>query len=152
MAADSNKARQLYGPELTKPSSDPSFFPPRQSDVEDYPAGEEPWIAGFLRQWALEYEKDYGEMKEGWGEWSKKKGGLAESWEWPVKRIITHRIQADESVQYLVKWIGRRFEDSWVTREELGDEAVWKQYDETQGLAQPSRAASRSTRSKKRKR
>ena len=39
----------------------------REIDPDDYPLGEESWMAAFFRQWALDHEEEHGAMEEGWG-------------------------------------------------------------------------------------
>jgi hypothetical protein len=56
-----------YGSLLRAPAPNTTTFGPREHDPDDYPPGEEPWIAGFFRQWAIDYVKQNGEFKEGWG-------------------------------------------------------------------------------------
>ncbi|RYE60327.1 MAG: hypothetical protein EOO82_03335, partial [Oxalobacteraceae bacterium] len=65
-AIDVEATREYYGPKLSAPTPRPAHFPSREHDPDDYPPGQEPWIAAFFRQWALEYEKENGELKEGW--------------------------------------------------------------------------------------
>jgi hypothetical protein len=72
LAVDRPKAKAHYGLKLSAPAPSPSRFPPRTHDLDDYPIGEEPWIAAFFRQWALEYERENGEAKHGWGVFTKK--------------------------------------------------------------------------------
>lgn len=79
-------------------------------------------------------------MKEGWGAWARKRDADW-SWEWPYKRIVKHKIE-DGKVLYLVKWLGKRFADSWITKEELGDDEVARAYDKTYGLKHPTRRMS----------
>jgi hypothetical protein len=121
LAINPAAARKHYGTKLSAPTPTPSCFPPRDHDPEDYRPGEEPWLAAFFRQWALDYEKQNGEVKQGWGNWSKKED--QESWEWPYKRIVAHKTAADGQVEYLVKWVGRRYFPSWVRMEHLTPEA-----------------------------
>ncbi|KAF1958967.1 hypothetical protein CC80DRAFT_533913 [Byssothecium circinans] len=135
-------AREHYGSSLYTPATDPSIFPPRANDPDDYPAGREPWIAAFFRQWALEYEKENGEVKEGWGVWANKTQGQTYDsweWEWPYKRIMAHKTASDGHIQYLVKWIGNRYPASWVDREQLADGSHDK-YDEQHGIVHPGPA------------
>ncbi|KAI4703103.1 hypothetical protein J4E81_001980 [Alternaria sp. BMP 2799] len=115
-------ARKHYGSELSAPKLEHTQFPPREHDPDDYPPDEEPWIAAFFRQWALDYEKENGEIKEGWGVWSMKADDEA-SWEWPYKRIQAHKTGSDGHIEYLVKWVGQRHLASWVKREQLVAEA-----------------------------
>jgi hypothetical protein len=75
----------------------------------------------LFRQWALDYEKENDEVKEGWGVWAKK-ADEASGWEWPYKRILAHKTGPD-GVEYLVKWVGQRFHASWVKKEQLVPEA-----------------------------
>lgn len=126
-------ARKHYGSELSAPKLEHTQFPPREHDPDDYPPDEEPWIAAFFRQWALEYEKENGEMKEGWGVWSMKADDEA-SWEWPYKRIQAHKTGSDGHIEYLVKWVGQRHLASWVKREQLVAEAR-DIYDKAHGVS-----------------
>jgi hypothetical protein len=64
---DPEYARAHFGPTLCAPAPNPSFFPPRANDLDDYSLGQEPWLSAFFRDWALEYEKENGEVQEGWG-------------------------------------------------------------------------------------
>lgn len=138
VALDMEDAREYYGPGLCKPALDPSVFPPRENDPDDYPTGQEPWIAAFIRRWALDYEKEHGKAKEGWGEWARKSPDQSpDCWDWMFKRIMAHRTEVDGTIKYLVKWIGKRFGDSWITREQIGDEAIWRKYDNAHGVVQP---------------
>ncbi|KAF2876987.1 hypothetical protein BDV95DRAFT_136041 [Massariosphaeria phaeospora] len=138
LAVNVADAREHYGPELYAPAPDPSRFPARENDPDDYPAGQEPWIAAFFRQWALDYEHEYGEAKEGWGMWSRKDGNNADwSWEWPYKRIVAHKTGEDGAIVYLVKWVGKRYAESWIGRELL-DEAGREEYDRVKGVVHPA--------------
>ena len=121
LAIDPAAARKHYGPKLSTPTPQQACFPPRDHDSEDYRPGEEPWLAAFFRQWALEYEKLNGEVKHGWGNWEKKED--QESWEWPYKRIVAHKTTGEGHIEYLVKWVGRRYFPSWVKKEYLTPEA-----------------------------
>ncbi|KAF2823538.1 hypothetical protein CC86DRAFT_69276 [Ophiobolus disseminans] len=126
LAVDVEAARKYYGSRLSAPAPNNSSFSPRDHDPDDYPPGEEPWIAAFFRQWALEYEEQNGEVKEGWGIWAKKEE--QDSWEWPYKRITAHKTNADGQVEYLVKWVGKRYFPSWVQEGQL-DDAARRVYD-----------------------
>ncbi|KAF2643156.1 hypothetical protein P280DRAFT_245043 [Massarina eburnea CBS 473.64] len=133
---DRDAARTYYGATLHAPAPNPSIFPPRENDPDDYPAGQEPWIAAFFRQWALEYEKENGEVKEGWGIWAKnKENEIEDSWEWmwPYKNIITHKTAVNGKIVYLVKWVGNRYPASWCGKEQLA-EGSHKNYDEEHGI------------------
>ncbi|PSN70243.1 hypothetical protein BS50DRAFT_619135 [Corynespora cassiicola Philippines] len=123
LVIDIDEARAYYGARLSAPAPDPSLFPVRTHDPDDYPAGKEPWIAGFLRQWALGYEKVNGEKKDGWGVWTKKDGPQVEdwAWEWAYKKILGHRVRKGKLV-YLAQWVGERFSNSWVDGEQLAPE------------------------------
>lgn len=59
----------------------------------------------------MEYEQDHGEEKHAWGVWSQKSPREEEewTWSWPFKRFLGHRTEADGSVAYLVKWVGKRW-------------------------------------------
>jgi hypothetical protein len=127
LAVDSEATHKHYGRTLSAPAPNISCFPPRDHDPDDYPVGKEPWIAGFFRQWAIEYEEQNGEIKEGWGVWAKK--SEQDSWEWPYKRITAHKTNVDGKVEYLVKWIGQRYFPSWVQDDQL-DAATRRIYDE----------------------
>ncbi|KAI4629906.1 uncharacterized protein J4E87_003093 [Alternaria ethzedia] len=129
-------ARKHYGSELSAPKLEHTQFPPREHDPDDYPPDEEPWIAAFFRQWALDYEKENGEIKEGWGVWSMKADDEA-SWEWPYKRIQAHKTGSDGRIEYLVKWVGQRHLASWVKREQLVAEAR-DIYDKAHGVTHRS--------------
>lgn len=132
LAVDLSAAQGLYGPRLFAPAPLPTPFPPREHDPDDYPRNEEPWIAGFFRQWALEYERENGEARDGWGDWTRKKGEQDDTWEWPYKRILTHK-NSDNGVEYLVKWVGKRYFPSWVMGKDL-DSVTREQYGEANGL------------------
>jgi hypothetical protein len=132
LAVNVEGTRHHYGPELSAPKLDRTHFPPREHDPEDYPPGEEPWIAAFFRQWALDYEKENGEMQEGWGVWSMKADEDA-SWDWPYKRIQAHKTGSDGQIEYLVKWVGQRHLASWVEKDQLAAEAC-EIYDRAHGL------------------
>jgi hypothetical protein len=140
LAIDIEAAHDHYGPELSAPTPDASRFSPREHDPDDYAEGEEPWIAAFFRQWALDYEQENGETKQGWGVWEKKTE--QDSWEWPYKRIIAHKTGADEQVEYLVKWVGRRYFPSWVQKEQL-DSAARKMYDKAHGVVHGRKSGSK---------
>ncbi|KAF2659295.1 hypothetical protein K491DRAFT_591446, partial [Lophiostoma macrostomum CBS 122681] len=147
----------FYGKKLRAPAPDPSVFPPR-NDPDDYPQGDEPWIAGFFRQWALEYEKENGEDKYGWGVWSSKRKEEEEmwSWDWPFKRIVAHRVDANGELVYLAKWVGngKRWPDQWINRSDFGD-GTTALYDQAHGLSHASakpKARKAPTKSKARKR
>lgn len=133
LAVDQTRARAYYGAKLQAPAPNPSMFPRREHDPDDYPRGQEPWVAAFFRQWALEYEQENGEVKEGWGVAAKSEDGSDWSWEWPYKRILAHKTEVNGKIRYLVKWVGNRWPDSWVSREELGD-AARRVYDEAHGI------------------
>ncbi|KAF2681360.1 hypothetical protein K458DRAFT_83885 [Lentithecium fluviatile CBS 122367] len=133
LAINPKKARAHYGAKLSAPAPDPNVFPPRENDPDDYPFGREPWIAAFFRQWALEYERENGEAKEGWGVWTKKSERDSSSWKWPYKRIIAHKTDKDGQVRYLVKWVGRRFPASWVSKEQITGDAHMA-YDSAHGV------------------
>ena len=133
LAVDLTEARSHYGAKLSAPTPDPSIFPPREHDPDDYPVGQEPWIAAFFRQWALEYEKENGEVKQGWGVWARKNKSHSASWEWPYKRILAHKTETNGDIRYLVKWVGQRFPSSWINREQLvGDDHM--AYDEAHAI------------------
>jgi hypothetical protein len=131
LAIDIKAAREHYGPQLSAPPPDASRFSAREHDSDDYATGKEPWIAAFFRQWALDYEQENGEAREGWGVWGK--NTEQDSWEWPYKRIIAHKTSADGQVEYLVKWVGRRYFPSWVQEGQL-DPAARKMYDQAHGV------------------
>ncbi|KAH9863272.1 hypothetical protein IAQ61_009549 [Plenodomus lingam] len=138
LAIDPDAAREHFGPAISSPAPDPRVFPPREHDPDDYEMGAEPWVAAFLRAWALEYVKENGEVGEGWGVWSRKKngeGGEEEdaSWEWPYKRILAHRMADKGGREYLVKWVGRRYWSSWIEGGMLDVEARTA-YDDLHGL------------------
>ncbi len=122
LAVDKQAVLRYYGPELRASAPNRSHFPPRDHDPDDYEAGQEPWIAAFLRQWALEYEQANGEVKEGWGVANKFRGDDDWSWEWPYKRIIGQRTSQDGSMEFLVKWVGQRYNASWLKKEDLVDD------------------------------
>ncbi|KAF2258361.1 hypothetical protein CC78DRAFT_537824 [Lojkania enalia] len=144
LAVDIRATRAYFGPDLSCPAPSPDCFPPRTHDPDDYPPGEEPWIAAFFRQWALDYESENGETKDGWGVWSKKEeNGPEWSWEWPYKRIIGHRTEPDGTVSYLVKWVGKRFANEWLKRDQLGHERVWRKYDKAHGVTHTNGSKSR---------
>jgi hypothetical protein len=131
LAIDIEAAREHYGAQLSATAPDTSRLPPREHDPDDYVQGEEPWIAAFLRQWALDYEQENGEAREGWGMWERKTE--QDSWEWPYKRIITHKTNYDGQIEYLVKWVGQRYFPSWVQSKQL-DSAARKMYDQVHGV------------------
>ena len=56
------------------------------------------------------------------------------SWEWPYKRIVAHRTGEDDKMEYLVKWVGRRYHASWVKKDSLIDEAR-EAYDKANNVA-----------------
>ncbi|KAH7402540.1 hypothetical protein BKA66DRAFT_577802 [Pyrenochaeta sp. MPI-SDFR-AT-0127] len=123
LAIDINDARKHYGSRLSCPAPDPTKFPPRDHDPDDYELGQEPWIAALFRQWALDYEKENGEVKEGWGVWAKRAAqGVDWTWEWPYKCIMAHKISEDGRIEYLVKWVGQRYVPTWVCEESLSIE------------------------------
>jgi hypothetical protein len=136
LALNENAAREHYGAKLYAPASNPDIFSPRLNDPEDYPTGQEPWIAAFLRQWALQYEKENGEVRAGWGIWEKKIEKDAsfdwESWEFPYKRIIAHKTEAGQ-IKYLVKWVGNRYPASWLAADHLAHGAH-EIYDKEHGV------------------
>ncbi|KAI4651206.1 uncharacterized protein J4E78_007897 [Alternaria triticimaculans] len=136
LAINIEDARHHYGPELSSPKLEHTQFPPREHDPDDYSPDEEPWIAAFFRQWALDYEKENGEIKDGWGVWSMKADDEA-SWEWPYKRIQAHKTGSDGRIEYLVKWVGQRHLASWVKREQLVAEAR-DIYDRAHGVSHRS--------------
>jgi hypothetical protein len=131
LAIDIEAAREHYGPQLSAPSPNASRFSAREHDSDDYAPGEEPWIAAFFRQWALDYEQENGEAREGWGVWEKKTE--QDSWEWPYKRITAHKTGADGQVEYLVKWVGQRYFPSWVQKGQL-DRAAHSIYDQAHSV------------------
>jgi hypothetical protein len=131
LAIDVEAARKHYGPLLSAPAPNSAHFPPREHDPDDYAPGEEPWIAAFFRQWALDYVKENGEVKEGWGDWAK--NPVQDTWEWPYKRIIAHKTNPDGRMEYLVKWVGQRYFPSWVQAEQI-DAAARSIYDKAHGL------------------
>ncbi|KAH7078475.1 hypothetical protein FB567DRAFT_136730 [Paraphoma chrysanthemicola] len=131
LAIDVDAARKHYGPKLSAPAPNSTYFPPREHDPDDYPPGEEPWIAAFFRQWALDYEKENGEVKEGWGDWAK--NPEQDTWEWPYKRIVAHKTSADGRLEYLVKWVGQRYFPSWVQADQI-HAAARLVYDKDHGL------------------
>ncbi|ORY08747.1 hypothetical protein BCR34DRAFT_463408, partial [Clohesyomyces aquaticus] len=122
IAVDAAEVLAWYGRHLMAPAPNPRLFPVRANDPDDYPPGQEPWIAAFFRQWALEYEKENGEVKQGWGAWNMKRtttmnatpadADSEDRWGWPFKRLIAHKIE-DGKTMYLVKWVGRRFAPTW---------------------------------------
>jgi hypothetical protein len=131
LAIDIEAVRKHYGPRLSAPAPNTSHFPPREHDPNDYPPGEEPWIAAFFRQWAMDYERENGEVKEGWGVWAKKTE--QDSWEWPYKRITAHKTDNVGEVEYLVKWVGQRYFPSWVQKEQLNS-CAREAYDKAHGV------------------
>jgi hypothetical protein len=133
VAVDIEAVREHYGEQLRAPAPNPTTFGPREHDPDDYPPGEEPWIAGFFRQWAVDYVEQNGEVKEGWGVWEKMDG--QDSCVWPYKRITAHRTNATGQVEYLVKWVGPRYFPSWVQADELGD-VERTNYNEAHGLVE----------------
>lgn len=133
LAVDRAKARKHYGAKLSAPTPVPSCFPPREHDPDDYLIGEEPWIAAFFRHWALEYEKENGEVKHGWGVLTKRTGDDSTGWDWPFKRILAHKTADDGKIQYLVKWVGQRFPASWVSKEQVAGGAH-EAYDKIHGI------------------
>lgn len=130
---DIDAARAHYGPKLSAPASDASRFPPREHDADDYPPGQEPWIAAFFRQWALGYEQDNGEIRAGWSVWERTQD--QDSWDWPLKRIVAHTTNADGQVEYLLKWVGQRYNDTWEKKESV-DLATRETYGKAHGLVQ----------------
>jgi hypothetical protein len=132
LAVNAEDARKYYGPQLSAPAPESATFPPREHDPEDYRPGEEPWVAAFFRQWAQDYEKENGEVREGWGVWAKKVDDESD-WEWPYKRILTHKTGTNGTVEYLVKWVGQRYFASWVRKEGLNAEAR-EIYDKAHGV------------------
>ncbi|KAF2476348.1 uncharacterized protein BDR25DRAFT_339389 [Lindgomyces ingoldianus] len=150
LAVDTASAYAFYGLELKTPAPDAARFPPREYDLGDCSSGQEPWIAGFFRQWALEYEQENGEAREGWGEWAKKRERGSEwSWDWPYKRIVGHKVE-NGKVLYRIKWVGKRFGESYVGRAELGNAKVWRVYDRVNGVKQGGDAGQRTKRRKTR--
>lgn len=133
LATNKTAARKHYGAKLSSTATNATQFPPREHDPKDYPTGAEPWIAGFLRQWAIEYVNEEGEVKEGWGDWFKKKEQTDDNWEWPYERILTHRRRDDGEMEYLIKWVGERYFPSWVDREQLDEEGRLI-YDQANGV------------------
>ncbi|KAF2741399.1 hypothetical protein EJ04DRAFT_480748 [Polyplosphaeria fusca] len=147
LAIDHRAAVDHFGPDLSKPAPEPNYFGPRAND--DYSAAEEPWLAGFLRQWAVEYVRENGEIRQGeWGIWDKKRDQAEDDnvWLWPYKGIVGHKTEPDGSIRYLVKWVGQRFPDSWEMRKQL-DEEVCRRYNRKHGL----RAAGDQGKSRKKK-
>ncbi|KAF2032172.1 hypothetical protein EK21DRAFT_61462 [Setomelanomma holmii] len=141
LAIDAEAAHEYYGFELSAPTPFSSDFPPREHDADDYTPGEEPWIVAFFRQWALDYAEVNGEVREGWGDWSK--NPEQESWDWPYKRIIAHKTGVDGQMEYLVKWVGQRYFPSWIQADQL-DVAGRSIYDKAHGRAsQKSKGPSR---------
>ena len=133
LAIDRTKARAHYGAKLSASAPDPTVFPTRGHDPDDYPTGQEPWIAAFFRQWALDYEKENGEVKQGWGVWTKPSESDGTDWEWPYKRILAHKTETNSEVRYLVKWVGQRFPASWIRKEQLTGDAHMA-YDKAHGV------------------
>jgi hypothetical protein len=131
LAVDIEAVRKHYGPRLSAPAPSTSHFPPRTHDPEDYQPGNEPWIAAFFRQWAMDYERENGEAREGWGDWAKRTE--QDGWEWPYKRITAHKTNAEGRVEYLVKWVGQRYFPSWVQKDQL-DSATRRTYDKEHGV------------------
>jgi hypothetical protein len=140
LVIDIEAARKHYGPKISAPAPDAARFSAREHDSDDYAHGEEPWIAAFFRQWAVDHVQENGETKQGWGVWEKKTE--QDSWEWPYKRIVAHKTGADEQVEYLVKWVGQRHLPSWVKKRDL-DAAARKIYDNAHGVVHKSRAGSK---------
>jgi len=133
LAVNIEDTRAYYGLALGAPTRLPSPFPPRTHDADDYPAGQEPWIAAFFRQWALDYEKENGEVREGWGDWTKKTELDSWDWDWPYKTIEAHKTGEEGKVEYLVKWVGQRHFPSWVEKEQL-DSNAREVYDRAHGV------------------
>ncbi|KAF2109217.1 hypothetical protein BDV96DRAFT_604949 [Lophiotrema nucula] len=122
LAVDQDAAYKYYGAKLVRPAPRGNAFPARTNDPDDYPAGREPWVAAFFRQWALEYERDNGEVKEGLGVPQKLHQRNPSGGNWPYKRILAHKTEANGTVMYLVKWVGKRFLDEWVGKNQLCQE------------------------------
>jgi hypothetical protein len=91
------------------------------NDPDDYPAGGEPWVVGFLREWALEYTQGNGEVRQGWSAWDRKPDNDQSGWDWPFKRITAHRENEADETEYLVKWVGHRYMPFYVQKDNLDD-------------------------------
>lgn len=143
VAIDVEAARKHYEPRLSAAAPKTSSFPPRDHDQDDYPPGEEPWIAALFRQWALDYEEQNGEVKEGWGIWVKKEE--QDSWEWPYKRITAHKTNADGQVEYLLKWVEQRYFPSWVKEGQL-DAVARIMYDKAHNVVHQEAGSSKKKR------
>ncbi|KAI8937837.1 hypothetical protein NX059_005530 [Plenodomus lindquistii] len=153
LAIDPAAAHEHFTTALSSPAPDASIFPPREHDADDYEQGAEPWVAAFLRHWAIEYVKENGEVRGGWGAWDRKRGGGGEkeegSWEWPYKSITAHRM-GEDGMQYLVKWVGTRYWSSWVEGGMLGVEAR-RVYDVRNGVVGGEGAVGMERRSKRKR-
>ncbi|CAN9308805.1 unnamed protein product [Alternaria alternata] len=132
LAVNVEDTRHRYGPELSAPKLNHTHVLSREIDPDDYPLGEESWMAAFFRQWALDHEEEHGAMEEGWGVWSLKAGEDA-SWEWPCKRIQAHKTGSDGQIECLVNWVGQRHLAPRVKKEQLVAEAR-DVYDKVHGL------------------
>jgi hypothetical protein len=131
LAVDRKAVRKHYGPHLSSPAPNAAHFPPRDHDPDDYLSGEEPWVAAFFRQWAMEYESENGEAREGWGDWAKRTE--QDGWEWPYKCITAHKTNTGGQVEYLIKWVGQRYFPSWVQKDQL-DSITRETYDKEHGV------------------
>lgn len=97
-------------------------------NVALYPDGEEPWVTTVLRVWAHERLEEEGKETaldfDGYLTQRQVCQGITE-FEWPIKRILDHRVNAYSGIDYFVQWLGHtlpRF-DSWISSDDISAEA-----------------------------
>ncbi|KAF2267348.1 hypothetical protein CC78DRAFT_566289 [Lojkania enalia] len=119
--AERTNAQDTLGREASKLTPE-GYFSPRNINWGDYPAGEEPWIAAFLRDWAAEYVGANGQERLGhvWGEYTTAISPENGYWNqlYRPKRIIGHHLHGN-TLRYLVKWVGDRWGSEWVDWRDL---------------------------------
>jgi hypothetical protein len=118
-----------FGRQVTQPT--PATLPTLPVNARNatlYPNAEEPWVTTVLRVWSHDRLEEEGkEMAldfDGYLTQRQVRQGITE-FEWPIKRILDHRVNADGGIDYFVQWLGYtlpRF-DSWVSRDEISVEA-----------------------------
>jgi hypothetical protein len=86
-----------------------AILPVNARNVALYPDSEEPWATTVLHVWAHERLEEEGKEMvldfDGYLTQRQVREGITK-FEWPIKRILDHRVNADGGIDYLVQWLG----------------------------------------------
>jgi hypothetical protein len=155
-----SEAIQEYGDKMLRPMPKKyvtmgAYLKPSRVSRNDFPNGTEPWLSTIIRTVLKKYSSVEGKplpyVSHGplMRRHAKRRDDFVDeagNWvdNWPVKRILQHRWNDEEEIEYQVQYIGFTLpgDVQWLARDELG-ERIWGKYDAEHGIEEEEKARAR---------